>query len=1180
MATLLFSLIPVMAAETLLELHVSINGNDSNPGTVDKPLATLDGARIAASKKAGQLPITIKFHKGTYKFSYRVSFGISDSGTAAAPITYEAAAGEKVVFSAAQTLDTSKFTKVTDDKIIARLPEKAKDKIRQLDLKAQGITQIAPFEPSTSNEPKNGEYTAFYLDGKEQLLSQWPNGDANYSLWKKVVAVGGTGGTSGGVIEYAENNPSRWTGATDLYLAGYPGHDYRYERILVAGVDPDKKTLTMKTGSDFGFVNPETNRWKIFNLLEEIDMPGEWFVDRSTMMLYYYPSSDISKANFEISNFKDHFINMQETKFVTIRGIEFTKTRGNAILMNKNIKNVTIENCIFSDIGLKTIKFTGMTRGPLMPYWTNIIDAAENCVVRDNTFQFLGSGVLDIWGGNRDTLVSGNNIISNNHIFMAGMSTKNTPLFNIFGVGNIVENNEIHNSPFHTINFYGNDHIIRYNEIFNVCREAYDAGTVYSGRDLTFRGNELSYNFIHDFLSRDPLIGYDAVGLYLDDQMSGISVHHNIIVGGSAGIQNGGGDYNAITNNTVINVKGNVLNSDNRGATWPNDGNLEKLLAKAVAIPVYAERFPEMLAEMPEPYQPYGNIISNNLSDKPLTVDANMASRGTVSNNVTVTDMSVFVNPEANDYRVKSSSEIAKKVPGILTDAFDMNKIGIQPSKYVKVNAKPNEASSPFAQLYPQNDSINLNPADLEFAWENALFADKYRVQVATDSEMKNIVFDKETYFNHIKVTGLQDGERVYYWTVNAVNISAKNATTWKTSATPYKFTTLQIGDIDQTALERAIKMAESAPDSQLREGTKQSLAATIAAAKKVNALTKGQVSQSEIDSILTKLTQEYYACLNIGYVGIDDMLKSTDDWNAVDKDLVKLGNGEIKFESSETEWEGIFNTIPSSSQILIFKAKIDFPNPSNWVGLTLKQADKDKFCYGTTSYFVAIKPNIIELQRRPAHSPILMEVPNDFLRSGEWHDIQWGAVNRINGVNIILKIDGKTVFNYLDKEGSIKEDGYFGVHLTSGHSIALKKSDTIPTASTDSIKREIPPNPEKINRVMVNGVILDTADFPPQNIENRILVPIRAIFEALGATVEWDNDARTATGKLGINTVTVTIDSKDAMANGKSITLDVPAKIINGRTMVPVRFVSESLGAEVDWNDELTTAIVELVTY
>lgn len=103
----------------------------------------------------------------------------------------------------------------------------------------------------------------------------------------------------------------------------------------------------------------------------------------------------------------------------------------------------------------------------------------------------------------------------------------------------------------------------------------------------------------------------------------------------------------------------------------------------------------------------------------------------------------------------------------------------------------------------------------------------------------------------------------------------------------------------------------------------------------------------------------------------------------------------------------------------------------------------------------------------------------------------------------------------------------------------------------------------------------LVNTDVPPTIVNSRTLVPVRAIFEALGATVEWDGVTKTATGTLGDTVVVIQINNTTAYVNGEAKTLDVPAQIIDSRTMVPARFVSEALDCDVTWDGATKTAAV-----
>ena len=110
--------------------------------------------------------------------------------------------------------------------------------------------------------------------------------------------------------------------------------------------------------------------------------------------------------------------------------------------------------------------------------------------------------------------------------------------------------------------------------------------------------------------------------------------------------------------------------------------------------------------------------------------------------------------------------------------------------------------------------------------------------------------------------------------------------------------------------------------------------------------------------------------------------------------------------------------------------------------------------------------------------------------------------------------------------------------------------------------------------KVLYNGSYIGF-DQPPVIQNGRTLVPLRAIFEAMNASVEWDEATKTVTAKRANITVKLKVGSAQLYVNGKSVTLDVPAQIIGGRTMVPARAVAESFGANVDWDSIRQTVVI-----
>lgn len=104
---------------------------------------------------------------------------------------------------------------------------------------------------------------------------------------------------------------------------------------------------------------------------------------------------------------------------------------------------------------------------------------------------------------------------------------------------------------------------------------------------------------------------------------------------------------------------------------------------------------------------------------------------------------------------------------------------------------------------------------------------------------------------------------------------------------------------------------------------------------------------------------------------------------------------------------------------------------------------------------------------------------------------------------------------------------------------------------------------------VTINDQPVQFPEGQPQYLDGRVLVPLRGVFEQMGASVSWNEAAQAVTAQKGNKTIRLRIGSKTARVDDRPVQLDVPAQIIDGSTMVPIRFLSESLGAQVGWNEE-----------
>ena len=112
---------------------------------------------------------------------------------------------------------------------------------------------------------------------------------------------------------------------------------------------------------------------------------------------------------------------------------------------------------------------------------------------------------------------------------------------------------------------------------------------------------------------------------------------------------------------------------------------------------------------------------------------------------------------------------------------------------------------------------------------------------------------------------------------------------------------------------------------------------------------------------------------------------------------------------------------------------------------------------------------------------------------------------------------------------------------------------------------------------IEIDGQLLHT-DVPPIILQGRTMVPLRAIFEALDTDVDYDPDTRLITGTRGATRIELTVDSTQATVNGEGVNLDAPATVMEGRTLVPVRFIAESTGQDVDWEARTRTVLITTI--
>ena len=194
------------------------------------------------------------------------------------------------------------------------------------------------------------------------------------------------------------------------------------------------------------------------------------------------------------------------------------------------------------------------------------------------------------------------------------------------------------------------------------------------------------------------------------------------------------------------------------------------------------------------------------------------------------------------------------------------------------------------------------------------------------------------------------------------------------------------------------------------------------------------------------------------------------------------------------------------------------------------------------------------------------------------------GKISVVHEVSIPVGVTGShKITETLGKTSNIKsEDNLLKIKL-SGAPVYIsnvnpeepsEKADE-PDVSTEPAPTAKPSVPDEIT-VTLNGrpIIFDVK---PQLINDRTMVPIRAIFEAMGAKVEWDDESNTAIAVKGDKTVKMTIDLPQVNVNGQITEIDMAPVLLNDRTLAPMRFVAEAFGGIVNWYEDTQTASIIL---
>ena len=553
-----------------VSIYVAVDGKDSNPGTQERPFASLLAARdaIRALKKKGPLPdggVAVILRGGVYEHARTFSLGSIDSGSDVAPIVYRSHRGEEVRINAGVRIKG--FTPVEDKAVLDRLPEATRGRVLQLDLRSKGITQFGSLKPHGFGV-KPQPVMELFFDGEPMQIARWPN--------EGFVKIAGVVKKES-VFVYEGDRPARWKQARDVWMYGYWYHLWADSAVGAASIDTKTRQITTATSPNYGIRKAQP--YYCYNLLEEIDMPGEWYLDRASGILYFYPPSDPDKAVITLSMLNDPMFDLDGASHIALQNLILEYGRSSGIVIQGGHKCL-VAACTIRCLGGDAVQVMG----------------GEDHGALACDLHTLGRGGVRMHGGDRKTLTPGRHFVENCHVYnFSRIDRTYTPAVWMDGCGNRIAHNLFHDSPCHAMRIEGNDHLIELNEIHTVNRESDDQGGLDMWFNHSYRGNTIRYNFWHSMEGSGHLL-HGKAGVRLDDAISGTVVYGNVFYksshGNFGGVQIHGGKDNWIDNNIFVNCKHGISFS-----TWG-----EKRWKSTLARPDAVKKMTEVVNIHEPPY--------------------------------------------------------------------------------------------------------------------------------------------------------------------------------------------------------------------------------------------------------------------------------------------------------------------------------------------------------------------------------------------------------------------------------------------------------------------------------------------------------------------------------------------------------------------------------------------------
>lgn len=470
-----------------------------------------------------------------------------------------------------------------------------------------------------------------YVDNVQQNLARWPNTNVDdLNNMKRATMLSG----SDSLHIYDSSLPQN-VNLTGARVNMWPGSAYTsFSRLITeynGGVSLKFNKAVESSGGDpegfDPFVPKAGNKYYIIDSLSLLDYPGEWYYDSAAQKLYIYTESGDSPANHVVSyQTSKTGINIASQSYINIKNIS---------LFGCAVNGNGAQNCVLDGVNVKYGDYFIDSDG-----YSSIVNKANILSGSNNIWK---NSIISHCAGNGIALGGTNNTVDNCEICYVDWAGGYFGCLLIEGTGHIVKNSTLYNSGRYIVYFRHASQIkILNNDMHTSSLLSGDCGAIYIA-GTKGNGTEIAYNYVHDNIE---------VGIYIDNNCSGMNIHHNI----------------SYKNGTGITMNSQFLDSKVVNNTFLRNGKTSNTYC-------YPAETPSMKA----------SIIKNNLYDRPWNVVTG-ENAPIMSNNIKTkletlnADFSLKVGHKA----INSGTEVAGYTDGYIGAAPDAGAIeyGIPPFSY------------------------------------------------------------------------------------------------------------------------------------------------------------------------------------------------------------------------------------------------------------------------------------------------------------------------------------------------------------------------------------------------------------------------------------------------------------------------------------------------------------------